>query len=199
MFKVGITGGIGSGKSTVCAILEKKGMPIFYADQEAQIILGSDQDVRRRVVDLLGESAYNDQGFDRKWVGSIVFNDAKKLEGLNAIMRPAVRDRFNAWAASQNKDMVGMEAAIMIESGGHKTMDHIIVVTAPMDVRIARAMKRDNATEKQIKSRIDAQMSEDELLEYADSLIVNSGDVDRLREQVDMVHLHLHEIAGTQG
>lgn len=194
MLKVGITGGIGSGKSTFCALLEKMGVPIFYSDQEAHALFAED-DIRRQVIDLFGERAYQDGVLDRKWVGSIVFNDAGKLEALNAIMRPAVRNRFNLWVLQQKSDIVGMEAAILIESGGHKSMDYIIVVTASTDVRIERAMHRDGATKEQIESRIAAQMSEEERCGYADAIIGNDGGLDELKPKVESALALLKKLA----
>lgn len=195
MLKVGITGGIGSGKSTVCSMLEKSGIPIFYSDKEAQTIINNDPEVRSRIVALLGDRAYTESGMDRKWVGSIVFNDTEKLEGLNTIMRPAVRQSFDAWANEQVSNIVGMEAAILIESGGHKNMDHIIVVTAPMDVRIERTMKRDGCTREEVLLRIAAQMDEQEKLSYANTVITNTGDINDLDRQVNDVCLRLKELS----
>lgn len=199
MFKVGVTGGIGSGKSTVCRVLQRNGIPVFYADDEAQVILNNDPEVRRQIIALLGQRAYTTDGFDRKRVGSVVFNDPIKLEGLNAIMRPAVRRSFDTWTMGQTSEFVAMEAAILIESGGHRNMDHLVVVTAPMDVRVARAMKRDNASEEQIRARIAAQMSDKDRLMYADTVITNGNSVDELNAQVTALYLYLHEVAGSQG
>lgn len=192
--KVGITGGIGSGKSTLCAMLEQMGMPIFYADQEAHAIFKEDDDVRHQVIDLLGEQAYLNGELDRKWVGGIVFNDHQKLESLNAIMHPAMKRRFKDWASKQEADIIGMEAAILIESGGHKDFDHIIVVTAPMDVRVQRVIQRDNITKQQVESRIAAQMSDEKRCAYADIIIENNGGPKALRPKAKRVMKFLRNI-----
>jgi dephospho-CoA kinase len=186
MLKIGITGGIGSGKSTVCAMLEESGIPMFYSDQEAHALFAED-DIKKRVIDLFGERAYQNDVLDRKWVGGIVFNDPEKLEALNAIMRPAVKSRFEAWVLRQSANAVGMESAILIESEGHVDMDFIIVVTAPIEVRIERAMKRDGATKEQIESRIAAQMNDEERAAYADAIIDNSGSLHDVRIHVDAI------------
>lgn len=196
-FKVGITGGIGCGKSTVCRMMEERGIPVFYADPEAQVILNTDQAVQQKVKALLGDSVYVNGILDRKAVGAIVFGDSAKLEALNTIMRPAVRLRFEQWADSQKAPYVLMESAILIESGGHRFMDHLIVVTAPKEVRLARAMMRDGAQREQIEARMASQLDEEELIEFAHSIIVNNGTVETLRPQVAELYRYLDEVAGT--
>ncbi len=198
MFRIGVTGGIGSGKSTVCRMLQAKGIPVFYADEEARSILGVDPEVRRAMTDLLGPEAYADGAFNRKWVADQVFNDNKKLAALNAVMYPAVRRRFIEWTKEQRSDIVAMESAILLESGGDRLMDHLVLVTAPVEIRVARAMKRDGANESQIRARIAVQMDEEEQLDQIDTLIVNDADLIKLESQVRTFMLHLHEIAGTQ-
>ena len=199
MFKIGITGGIGCGKSTVCKMMEERGIPVFYADPEAQVILNTDPVVQEKVKALLGDAAYVNGVLDRKVVGGIVFGDKEKLEGLNEIMRPAVRLRFDQWANAQNAPYVLMESAILIENGGHRFMDHTIVVTAPKEIRLERAMMRDGAKREQIEARMAAQMNEEELIEFAHSIIVNNGTVETLRPQVAELYTYLDEVVGTQG
>jgi len=196
MFKVGVTGGIGSGKSTLCRIMQSHGTPVFYADIEAQVILNDDPVVREQIASLFGAKLYVNGQLDRKKLGSIVFSDPGKLESLNAIMRPAIRKRFSLWCSSQKAPYVLMEAAILIEGGGHRMMDHIVVVTAPKAVRLRRAMERDKATREQIEARMAAQMDEPELLRYADSIIVND-DQDRLVAQAKELRLYLDEVSGS--
>ncbi len=198
MFKIGVTGGIGSGKSTVCRIMERRGVPVYYADTEAHAILNSDTQVREQVTALLGP-VYVDGKLDRKLVSQMVFGDNGKREALNAILRPAIIRDFQRWIRSQHASYVLFESAILIDSGGHNIMDHIIVVTANDDVRLERAMKRDNAVRQQIESRMAAQMSERELLEYADSIITNNGNEEALVPQVTALYCYLDEVAGSEG
>lgn len=198
MFKIGITGGIGSGKSTVCRIMEERGVPVYYADEQARVILNNDALVQEQVTALLGP-VYVDGKLDRKLVSQMVFGDDDKREALNALLRPAIVRDFQRWVRSQHAGYVLFESAILIDSGGHNLMDHVVVVTAYDDVRLERAMKRDNALRQQIESRMAAQMSEHELLEHADSIITNNGNEDALMPQVMALCCYLDEVAGSEG
>lgn len=198
MFKIGVTGGIGSGKSTVCRIMEQRGVPVYYADTEAHAILNNDAQVREQVTALLGP-VYISGKLDRKLVSQMVFGDNDKREALNSILRPAIIKDFHRWMRGQSAGYVLFESAILIDGGGRSIMDHIIVVTARNEVRLERAMKRDNAVREQIESRMAAQMSESELLEYADSIITNDGSEEALMPQVRALYCYLDEVAGSEG
>lgn len=198
MFKIGITGGIGCGKSTVCRRMQALGVPVFYADEEAKNILNTDPAVRQQVIELLGSSAYSPSGVNKTVVAEAIFNDGAKLKGMNSIMRPAIRRHFSQWALAQNSSYVLMEAAVLIENEGHRLMDHVVIVTAPKNLRLQRAMARDGSTKEQIEARMATQMEERELLEYADSIIVNNGDEEELEEQVNALRLYLDEVAGSE-
>lgn len=199
MFKIGVTGGISCGKSTVCIMMEERGIPVFYADPEARNILNTDPVAQQKVKDLLGDAAYVDGVLDRKAIGDIVFGDKAKLDGLNAIVGPAVRLHFDRWANAQDAPYVLMESAILIDNGGHRLVDHVVVVTAPKEVRLKRAMMRDKAKKEQIEARMNAQMDDEELIEFAHSIITNNGTVESLRLQVAELRRYLDEVSGTQG
>jgi len=168
MFKVGITGGIGSGKSTVCKVLEVLGVPVFYSDQVGRTLLG-ETEVKQQVVKAFGEEVLSAGEIDRKRLGGIVFSDKQKLEQLNAIIHPAVRTRFLNWAEEQEDvPFVAQEAAIMIESGGHAFVDHVVCVEAPVPVRTERVMQRDGVGEEAVRT-------DEQRAEYANTIIINNG------------------------
>ncbi len=175
MLKVGITGGIGSGKSTVCKIFESLGVPVFRADDISRKLLDEDADVKKQVAELLGNEVIKNGKPDRKKIAELVFNNPDKLKGLNAIIHPKVRDSLAKWAEQQKAAFVIEEAAILFESGAYKNMDAVIVVSAPQDVRIKRVMDRDKVTEASVKERIKNQLSEEERRNRADFIIENDG------------------------
>ena len=172
MIRVGLTGGIGSGKSTVAKIMESLGVPVYNSDERSKSILETDPLVISKVQELIGEEAYKNGIPDRKYIAGKVFNDASLLGKLNGIMHPAVRLDFMSWA-SQHSDSpyIVMEAAILIESGFGNDMDKIIVVTAPEEIRIERAAKRDGTDIESIRKRVEAQMAEEERLPAADYIL----------------------------
>jgi dephospho-CoA kinase len=175
MLKVGITGGIGSGKSTVCKIFESLGVPVFRADDESRKLLSTDADVKKQVTVLLGNSVIVNSTPDRKKIAELVFNDPEKLKGLNAIIHPKVRHAVAIWAMEQKSAFVIEEAAILFESGAYKTLDAVIVVSAPEEVRVTRVMDRDGLTEALVTERIRNQITEEERRKRADFIIENDG------------------------
>lgn len=164
MLKIGITGGIGSGKTTVCRLFELLGIPVYSADEESKQLLQEDKDVLKKILDFFGKDVLDKEGKpDRKKLAAIVFNDKVKLEALNAIMHPAVAKHFENWVQKhKNAAYVLKEAAIMFESGAHTQVDKVITVNAPMELRIARTMKRDNIQRTEVESRMKSQMSDEE-------------------------------------
>lgn len=175
--RVGITGGIGSGKTTVCLIFESLGVPVFYADDEAKKLYTEDH-IRDRIREMLGEQAYTDKGkVDRRFIASRIFADPKLREQLNALIHPEVRKKYLRWEQEVKEQYPYnlREAAILIESGAYKDCDRIVVITAPEELRIRRVIDRDGVEEEAVRSRISAQMSDRERLEYAHREIVNDG------------------------
>lgn len=190
MLKIGITGGIGSGKTTVCRLFSLLCIPDFNADEESKKILDTDNDVITRVKKLLGD-VYENGIADRKKIALIVFSDKQKLEKLNAILHPAVIHAFEEWAAQQkNVPYVLKEAALIFEASSHTGLDKIIVVTAPEGQRLKRIMSRDKSSEQAVRSRMQHQLSEDEKISRADFVIVNDGK-HSLIEQVLEIHQSL--------
>ena len=193
MIKVGITGGIGSGKTTVCKLFEKMDVPVYYADLEAKKLMNSDKELKQKIKELLGTDAYHRNGrLNRKHVASIVFNDKKKLESLNAIVHPAVAQDSKKWFSNQKVNYAIKEAALLVENASYKQLDYLIVVTAPVEMRIKRVVKRDKTDYNQVKLRIANQLSEIQKKKVADFIIDNSGDVS-LISQVWKIHRELME------
>lgn len=191
MIKVGISGGIGSGKTTVCNIFESMGIPVYYADQRAKKIMTSSKKVKNEITNLLGKDAYFKNGrLNRKYIAAKVFNNKNLLGKLNAIVHPAVANESEKWFESLNTKYAIKEAALLIESGSYKYLDYIIIVTAPEKIRIERVMMRDGIDKSQVKVRINNQMSEKEKIKYADFIIDNDGRKSILR-QIQRIHKKL--------
>ncbi len=179
-FRVGITGGIGSGKSTVCRIFQEAlGIPIFYADIWAKKLINYDPDLRKGIIDLFGAEAYTPDGaYNRPFVAKIAFADSAKLAALNALVHPAVETESLDW--HQHQAELGCpytlkEAALLVESGGYKHLDFMIVVTAPEALRMQRVMDRDRLTEEEVRARMRGQLPEEATLKLADFILINDG------------------------
>ncbi len=176
--KVGVTGSIGSGKSTVCKIFEMLNVPVYYADVRAKELMTEDEILIKKIKALFGEEAYKPNGdLNRPFIASIVFKNPDKLKSLNAIVHPAVFADSEKWFHSITNNNYGIkEAALLIESNGHRMLDKLIVVTAPLNIRVERVMKRDQITREQVLERINNQLPESRKLEFADYIIKNDGE-----------------------
>ncbi len=174
MLSVGITGGIGSGKSTVCRVFELLEVPVFYADDVARKLQDTDVQVREKMTALLGKEIFTNDVLNRKLVAEKVFVDKNLLSQLNQIIHPATINEFNKWKENYiDKPYILKEAAVLFESESHKGLDAIIVVTAPEELRIERIIKRDKTSKAQIIDRMKNQMAEEKKIARADYLIVN--------------------------
>jgi len=175
MIKVGITGGIGSGKSTVCKVFRTLGIPIFEADPVAKELMNADPILREKLIHLFGESVYlTNQTIDRKYLSGIVFNNPSLLVQLNTIVHPAVRKSFEDWCQIQQSPYVIHEAAILFESGFYKMMDKTIAVVTDEAERIQRVMKRNTISEEQVRQRIRNQWTDEQRIKLADFVIGNN-------------------------
>ncbi len=171
---IGLTGGIGSGKSTVAAYFLSQGIPIYTADIEAKNILDT-EDISKTIESVFGTSVFTDGKVDRKKLSATVFSNADKLEKLNAIIHPAVLQHFKEWTLrNQDFPILIKEAAILFESGGAANCDAVITVTAPVDLRIDRVMRRDNVTREEVLQRIDNQWTDEQRIEKSDFVIENT-------------------------
>lgn len=173
MQKIGITGGIGSGKSYICTCFEHIGIPVYYADTEAKRLTNLNSNIREEISKLLGSKSYNSDGLNRAYVASKVFNNKDLLNKLNQIIHPAVEIDFIQWANQQHAPYVLKEAAILFESGSYKNTDHVIVVDAPLELRIKRVLERDKTTREEILKRIQNQWTTDKKKNLADFVIYN--------------------------
>ena len=173
MYKIGITGGIGSGKSTVCALFREQGVAVYDSDTEAKRLMAESADLRRRLIEGFGEECYNAEGLDRKYLASKVFGCEEALQRLNSIVHPAVREDFRAWAERQRGSYVVLESAILFEAGFENEVDATLAVMAPLEERVRRTMERDGVEREQVMERIKHQMSDDDLHARADRTLVN--------------------------
>ena len=188
MLKVGITGGIGSGKTMVCQVFETLGIPVFYADAAAKELMNGNATLVAGIQSLLGADVYTHGQLDRKKVSALVFAQPEKLQQLNALVHPAVFAYAAQWMEQQTMPYAIKEAAIFFETGSHQQMDIMIGVDAPLETRIQRAMQRGNVLREDILSRMAQQMDHDEKMKLCDYVIVNDGQA-ALIPQV----LQLHE------
>lgn len=173
--KVGIAGGIGSGKTIICHVFKVLGIPVYNADLEAKLIMNKSDQVRLAVMQEFGDEAYSNGVLNRAFLAAQVFNDAAKLEQLNRIVHPAVIQAAEDWADAQTAPYSLKEASILFESGSYKKVDYSILVTAPIEIRIARVMERDQVTREQVLARMNNQMSDEEKTKLADFVIINDG------------------------
>jgi dephospho-CoA kinase len=186
--KVGITGGIGSGKTTVCHFFELLGIPVFYADEAARALMDDDPALKAGIASLFGEGVYKSGKLDRAAVSAAVFGNPEKLNALNALVHPASVAAAARWLERQATPYALKEAAIFFESGTYAGMDVMVGVRAPQELRIARAMSRSGLTRDEVLSRMARQMDEDEKMARCDYVIVNDG-----RQAVIPQTLALHE------
>lgn len=175
MLKIGITGGIGSGKTTVCKVFELLGVPVFYADDVAKSIMYTDPILKRGVLDAFGENSYTQSGdLNRSYISSIVFNDKHELEKLNSLVHPAVFRAFDTWVLSQSEaSYVIKEAALLYESDAYKMCDQSILVISPIETRISRVKARDGISAEDIQLRMNRQFSDEEKMRFADHILMN--------------------------
>ncbi|MBI3503080.1 MAG: dephospho-CoA kinase [Bacteroidetes bacterium] len=172
---VGVTGGIGSGKTTVCKIFELLGIPVFYADDEAKKLY-DEKKIILKVVKLFGKKILSGKKVDKKKLSAIVFNHKSSLAKLNAIIHPDVKRKFEAWKKKQKGAKYAIkEAAIMIESNAYKDVDYLVSITANKSLRINRIINRDKIDKIEIEKRISEQISDKERAKYSDAIIINDG------------------------
>ena len=191
MQQVGITGGIGSGKTTVCRIFETLGIPVYYADDRAKMLMTEDDELREHITDIFGDAAYGSDGsLDRKHLASVVFSDKDKLKALEAVVHPAVHRDGQNWHAAQDAPYTLKEAALLVENGSYKLLDKMIMVFAPEETRIERVMQRDGTERSAVEARMKAQLSDAEKMKVCDFVIYNEGKKSLIK-QVLNIHRQL--------
>jgi len=187
---VGLTGGIGSGKSTVARFFRELGVPVYDSDKEAKILMVESEMVRRELINLFGEEAFIDKKLNKTHISSIVFKEKEKLAKLNAIVHPAVRNHFAQWVEQQVSAYVIQETALIFENEAQENYDAVILVTAPENIRIQRVIKRDGVSKGEIKARIANQMSDEDKISLADFVIENN-ELKSTKKAVKTIHKKL--------
>ncbi len=173
---IGITGGIGSGKSTVCGIFAELGIPIYYADERAKAVMNEDAELKAAIISAFGPDAYSDGRLDRAFLAAQVFSSSERLGQLNALVHPAVAKDFMKWVADHaHHPYLIKEAAILFESGAYKAVQETVLVAAPEAVRVARVVLRDGVTEAEVRQRMAHQWPEERKAAMADHIVVNDG------------------------
>ena len=190
MKKIGLTGGIGSGKTMVAKIFEILGIPVYYADDAAKHLMNYDSELKKKLVSFFGEEVYKNGVLDRPFLASIVFNDRSKLDQLNAMIHPVTIRDAGQWMQKQESPYVIKEAAILFESGATENLDFVIGVSAPSHIRMRRVMERDGLSAEQIRKRMDQQLSESMKMKLCDFIILND-EVELVIPQVIELHKKL--------
>ena len=183
---IGLTGGIGSGKTSVAKLLEQKGFPVYYSDDQAKNIVNIDPELKEKIISLLGRESYVDGVYNRKYVAEKVFNDAELLEQLNHLIHPAVRIDFEKWVAAQTSEFVFKETALLFELKLNEQCYKSLLVTADDNLRIKRTMDRDNKTYREIETIMQNQMPEKDKMKLANYIIYNNSDRDNLESETDI-------------
>jgi dephospho-CoA kinase len=187
---VGLTGGIGSGKSTVAKMFERLDIPIYYSDDEAKNLMNSSKKIRESLIALFGQHTYENGALNRPYVAGLVFHNKNKLNELNAIVHPEVKSNFLEWVARQNTAYVIQENPLIFENKSQNDFDFVITVTAPVQIRVQRVMERDGSTEYQVFSRVKNQL-EDEIKINQSDFVITNDDLKDTKDQVRHIHKQL--------
>ncbi|HIY88608.1 MAG TPA: dephospho-CoA kinase [Candidatus Bacteroides pullicola] len=186
--RIGITGGIGSGKSVVSRLLELMGIPVYFTDNEAKRLMRDDARLRGDLTALLGSGVYQDGVLNKPMLASYIFGHPAHAQAVNAIVHPRVRDDFRCWAQRMSgHELVAMESAILLEAGFRDEVDVVVMVYASREVRIARAMRRDNSSRDSVEKRIDSQMDDWEKRVQADFVLVNDDETALLPQVLNLI------------
>jgi len=194
MMIVGLTGGIGSGKSTVAKMFKELGVPVYDSDKEAKKLMVDSKEVRFKIEQLLGNNAYANGGLNRQYIASKVFKSPELLQKLNNIVHPAVRTHFLEWAKTQESPYVIQETALIFENGAQEKYDRTILVTAPVENRIQRVIDRDNVGKQAVLDRMENQLNDEKKQRMAHYSIENL-DLEKTKEKVKELHLKLLAMA----
>lgn len=185
---IGLTGGIGSGKSTVSKFIEELGYPVYYSDTKAKIIVNKNEHLKKDIIQLLGEQSYDNNGlYNRKYVSEIVFNNEELLSQLNQLIHPAVQNYFKQWGNSQTFEYLFKETALLFELNLEKDYYKSVLVTAEDNLRIKRVMDRDQKTYREVESVMNNQLPEKEKIKKADFIIYNNGGLEELKKETQRI------------
>lgn len=188
---IGLTGGIGSGKSTVASMFEELKVPVYYSDDEAKRLMNSSKRLKANIIQLFGEKSYSQSGLNKEYLAQVVFNDKDSLQALNALVHPEVENDFRQWLMKQKSPYVIQENPLLFEKDKQDQYDAVITVTAPTEVRIGRVMKRDKVSKKQVEARLRNQMDQEYKVRHATYVIENVEDLESCRRAVRAVHQHI--------
>lgn len=194
MLKIGLTGGIGSGKTTVAKIFDVLGIPVLYADDVAKELMNNDESLKDDIKKHFGEEAYKNNLLDRKYLANAVFQNTEKLNLLNSLVHPVTMAHAINWMKEQKAPYAIKEAAILFESNSHVGLDYVIGVTAPEELKIKRIRQRDNNTEAEVRQRIDRQMNDVEKMKRCD-FVIHNDESQLITKQVLAIHEKLLELA----
>lgn len=190
MLKIGLTGGIGSGKTIVAHIFEVLGIPVYYADEAAKKLMNEDPELKKQIVQRFGAAAYKEGKLDRQFLGELVFSDPEKLARLNEIVHPVTLNDAAQWMLRQKTPYAIKEAALIFEANLQSYFDYVIGVTAPESLRIDRVIKRDQSSREKVMKRIRQQMNEEEKISLCDFVIQNN-ELEAVLPQVIRIHERL--------
>jgi len=187
MIIVGLTGGIGSGKTTVAKQFLEIGIPVYIADEEAKRLMRRSKIIKRKLIKLFGKEAYVGEELNKPFLANIIFNDKNYLQKMNAIVHPKVARHFEKWVLKQEAPYIIKEVAILFENGGHNTCDFVITVTAPIETRIKRLLKRDNTSYEKIEAIMKNQWTDEEKVKQSHFVIENI-ELENTKKQVVKIH-----------
>ena len=196
--RVGLTGGIGSGKSFVAQVIEKMGYPVYYSDTASKELVNRDPEMREALIALLGSEAYTDNGLNRSFLAARIFQSDALREKVNAIIHPRVRQHFDEWAVQATGDVVFNEAAILFETGACRNFTAMILVTAPETTRVERVMKRDGITEVEVRQRMSKQWPDEQKMQLTQHVIQNDGrplliQIEKIIEDLEKINQSISE------
>lgn len=175
MKRIGLTGGIGSGKSYIAGVLEKMGYPVYYSDEQAKVLTDTHPEIRAGLISRFGTNIYSEGILNRKELAAHIFNSEPDRNFVNQLIHPVVRADFDRWCAEQHTALVFNEAAILFETGAYQQFDATVLVIAPLETRIERIMQRDRCTHEQAEARIQSQWSDEQKTPLANAIVSNNG------------------------
>lgn len=184
---IGVTGGIGSGKSYICRIISSLGFPVYNCDAEAKKLMNTNKHIINSLKQLIGENSYDSEGnLNKPIIAQFLFANEENAHKINSVVHPVVKEDFRSWASAQNADLIFMESAILFESGFNDVVDNVITITAPPETRIERTIRRDNTTREQVIARMNQQMQDEERVRLSDYIISNNTN-DNVEQQIKTI------------